>query len=178
MEKIYIQLGNGKVFEGKAFGAQGDCVGEIVFTTNMCGYIETLTDPSYYGQIIMQTFPLIGNYGYISNVAESNGCFAKGYIVREWCDAPSNFRAQTDVDTFLKEKGIVGVWGVDTREITKIIREYGVMNAKITTTLTDGIQDELKAYTIKDALKNVSLTIKRRSPLRCSARTAAANQRF
>ena len=130
MKKGYLILQDGRVFEGVRFGAETDTVGELVFTTGMCGYIETLTDPSYAGQIVMQTYPLIGNYGIIREDFEG-ACCVRGYVVREWCDAPSNFRTDYDLDTFLKEQGVPGLYGVDTRELTRIIREHGVMNAAI-----------------------------------------------
>ena len=130
MKKGYLVLQDGQVFEGLRFGAEHDTVGELVFTTGMCGYIETLTDPSYAGQIVMQTYPLIGNYGIIREDFEG-ACCVRGYVVREWCDAPSNFRTDCDLDTFLKEQGVPGLYGVDTRELTRIIREHGVMNAAI-----------------------------------------------
>ena len=130
MEKGYLVLQDGQVFEGFRFGSRRDTVGELVFTTGMCGYIETLTDPSYAGQIVMQTYPLIGNYGMIREDFEG-ACCVKGYVVREWCEAPSNFRCEEDLDTYLKEQGVPGLYGVDTRELTRIIREHGVMNAAI-----------------------------------------------
>lgn len=130
MKKGYLVLQDGRVFEGIRFGAEGDTVGELVFTTGMCGYIETLTDPAYAGQIVMQTYPLIGNYGIIREDVERK-CQVKGYVVREWCESPSNFRMDGDLDAFLKEEGVPGLWGVDTRELTRIIREHGVMNAII-----------------------------------------------
>ena len=130
MKTGYLVLADGQVFQGLRFGAEADTVGELVFTTGMCGYVETLTDPSYAGQIVMQTYPLIGNYGIIPQDFEG-GCHVNGYVVREWCDAPSNFRCEGDLDTFLKERGIPGIYGVDTRQITRIIREQGVMNAAI-----------------------------------------------
>ena len=130
MKKGYLILQDGRVFEGFRFGAETDTVGELVFTTGMCGYIETLTDPSYAGQIVMQTYPLIGNYGIIREDFEG-ACCVKGYVVREYCDAPSNFRTDCNLDTFLKEQGVPGLCGVDTRELTRIIREHGVMNAAI-----------------------------------------------
>ena len=130
MKKGYLILQDGRVFEGVRFGAETDTVGELVFTTGMCGYIETLTDPSYAGQIVMQTYPLIGNYGIIREDFEG-ACCVRGYVVREWCDAPSNFRTDCDLDTFLKEQSVPGLYGVDTRELTRIIREHGVMNAAI-----------------------------------------------
>ena len=130
MKKGYLVLQDGQVFEGLRFGSTEDTVGELVFTTGMCGYIETLTDPSYAGQIVMQTYPLIGNYGIIPEDFEG-ACCVKGYVVREWCDGPSNFRCQEDLDTYLKEQDVPGLYGVDTRELTRIIREHGVMNACI-----------------------------------------------
>ncbi len=129
--KAYIVLANGKVFAGNSFGASGCTTGEAVFTTGMTGYLETLTDPSYFGQIVMQTFPLIGNYGIIPDDFESAQPHVKGYIVHEWCENPSNFRSQGSLHSFLQTHGIVGLYGVDTRTLTKIIRESGVMNARI-----------------------------------------------
>ena len=123
-------MNNGRVFEGTRIGAEGDGLGELVFTTGMTGYLETLTDPSYAGQIILQTFPLIGNYGVIPEDFEGP-CLAKGYVVRELCDTPSNFRSEYALDRFLKEHKIPGICGVDTRALTRIIREEGVMNALI-----------------------------------------------
>ena len=130
MKKGYLILQDGQVFEGVRFGAETDTVGELVFTTGMCGYVETLTDPSYAGQIVMHTYPLIGNYGIIREDFEG-ACCVKGYVVREYCDTPSNFRTDCDLDTYLKEQGVPGLFGVDTRELTRIIREHGVMNAAI-----------------------------------------------
>ena len=130
MKKGYLVLQDGQVFEGYRFGGDADTVGELVFTTGMCGYIETLTDPSYAGQIVLQTYPLIGNYGIIREDFEG-ACCVKGYVVREYCDAPSNFRTDCDLDTYLKEQGVPGLYGVDTRQLTRIIREHGVMNAVI-----------------------------------------------
>lgn len=140
MKKGYLVLQDGRVFEGVRFGAAADTVGELVFTTGMCGYIETLTDPSYAGQIVLQTYPLIGNYGIIREDFEG-ACCVRGYVVREWCDAPSNFRTDCDLDAFLKEQGVPGLYGVDTRELTRIIREHGVMNACI----CDEVPADLKA---------------------------------
>lgn len=154
MKKAYLILDGGQVFEGYRFGAETDTVGELVFTTGMVGYIETLTDPSYFGQIVLQTFPLIGNYGMISEDFEGKPA-AKGYVVREWCDTPSNFRSEETVDEFLKKAGIPGICGVDTREITRIIREEGVMNAIITDKIPEDLTD-VHTYTIKNAVKSVS----------------------
>lgn len=156
-EKVYICLADGHIFEGKRFGAGGNITGELVFTTGMCGYIETLTDPSYFGQIVLQTFPLIGNYGFIKDDMESGKSYVSGYIVREKCDIPSNFRCDKTLDDFLKENGIPGVYDVDTREITKIIRESGVMNAVICSNPNDVDYDKLKAYMVTDAVKSTSV---------------------
>ena len=150
-KKIYITLENGKVFQGFSFGADKEALGELVFTTGMTGYIETLTDPSYYGQIVTQTFPLIGNYGIIPADFESRKCFLTAYIVREKCDAPSNFRSGMTLSQYLKEQGIPAVYGVDPRELTRIVREAGVMNAAITLKpLTD--LSALKSYRVRDAV--------------------------
>jgi carbamoyl-phosphate synthase small subunit len=128
-QRAYLTLENGKVFAGWRFGASCSAEGELVFTTGMTGYLETLTDPSYCGQIVVQTFPLIGNYGVIPPDFESGKSHIKAYIVREWCQEPSNFRSEGCLDTFLKEQGVPGLYGIDTRALTRIIREQGVMNA-------------------------------------------------
>ena len=153
--KVYLTLENGRQFTGYAFGAQKEVVGELVFTTGMTGYIETLTDPSYYGQIVTQTFPLIGNYGMIEADMESKKPWVTAYIVREKCDEPSNFRCGGTIDDYLKKQGIPGIYGIDTRELTKIVREAGVMNAAITKKPLKDL-DEVRAYTIKDAVKSVT----------------------
>ncbi len=154
MKKGYLVLQDGRAFEGIRFGGAADAVGELVFTTGMCGYIETLTDPSYAGQIVMQTYPLIGNYGIIRADFEG-ACCVRGYVVREWCDAPSNFRTDLDLDAWLKEQNVPGLWGVDTRELTRIIREHGVMNAWI----CDEIPADLTAaerYAVTGAVEAVT----------------------
>ena len=157
-QTAYLILENGTVFEGKSFGAAFDVTGELVFTTAMTGYLATLTDPSYYGQIVVQTFPLIGNYGVIPAEFESQTPRLKAYIVRDWCQEPSNFRCEGNLDTFLKEKNIPGLYGIDTRALTRIVREYGVMNARITMEKPDAaaLLPEIKAYKIKDAVKTVT----------------------
>lgn len=153
--RVYLTLQNGKQFIGKRFGADGDMIGELVFTTGMTGYIETLTDPSYYGQIVTQTFPLIGNYGMIPSDAESGRPFVSAYIVREKCDCPSNFRCETTLDQYLEKQGVIGLYGIDTRELTKIVRETGVMNAAITSKpLTD--LSGVNSYVIKRAVESVT----------------------
>ncbi len=154
MKKVYLLLQNGKVFEGFAFGAEIESVGELVFNTGVVGVIETLTDPAYYGQIGIFTFPLIGNYGIIESDFQSNACHMRGVVVREWCDAPSNFRSQYDLDSFLKAQGVPGIYGVDTRELTRIIRDSGVMNACIT--YSPEKPSNLDSFSVTDAVKSVS----------------------
>ena len=153
--KAWLVLSDGTVMEGTGFGADTECTGELVFTTNMCGYIETLSDPSYAGQIVMQTFPLIGNYGIIPEDFEGEPAL-KGYAVREYCDTPSNFRSQKTLDAFLKEKGIPGIAGIDTRHVTQILREYGVMNAAIVSEKPADLSF-LRDYAVKDAVAEVSV---------------------
>lgn len=134
-ETAYLILQNGDVFSGRRFGARGDITAELVFTTAMTGYLETLTDPSYHGQMVLQTFPLIGNYGVIPEDFESPQPRLSAYIVREICSEPANFRNQCKLDDYLHRAGIIGLEQVDTRTLTKIIREYGVMNAAIVSEL-------------------------------------------
>ncbi len=166
--KAYLVLENGMVYEGRAIGCWPDsdaeaAVGELVFTTGMTGYLETLTDPSYAGQIIMQTFPMIGNYGVISQDFEGKS-FAKGYVVHELIDTPSNFRSEGKLDAFLKEQGIPGICGVDTRALTRLIRENGVMNAclyqssefKVQSANMPGLPERIREYQVKNAVAEVS----------------------
>lgn len=143
MSKAYLLLENGMVFEGEGFGAAGTRVGELVFTTGMTGCAESLTDPSYRGQLITFTFPMLGNYGICYEDRESPHIHARGVVVREYCPHPSNFRAEVDVDTFLREEGVCGICGVDTRRITQLIRTKGVMNAAVTDTEPDDALLEL-----------------------------------
>lgn len=154
MSKAYLVLSNGKIFEGERIGAQTDAIGEIVFTTGMVGYLETLTDPSYAGQIVIQTFPLIGNYGVISPDFEGKSAL-RGYVVRELCAQPSNFRSEGALEQYLKENGIPGICGVDTRELTRIIREEGVMNAAICSSVPQML-DAIQAYRVSGVVAAVS----------------------
>lgn len=156
MSKAYLVLENGMIFEGSSFGYEGEVTAEVVFTTGMTGYLETLTDKSYFGQIVTQTFPLIGNYGVISPDFEGDIIGPCGYIVKEWCQFPSNFRCEGDIDTFLKQKKIVGLCGIDTRALTKIIRESGVMNGAIVTDPSHADFEKIKSYTVKNAVSSVS----------------------
>ncbi len=158
MKKAYLILANGDVYEGRSIGAEGESLGEVVFTTGMGSYMETLTDPSYYGQIITQTFPLIGNYGAIPEDRESARAYCRGYIVRELCRYGSNFRKQGELGDWLTDHGVVGLEGIDTRRLTRTIRESGVMNGMITPS-TDDMEDKLariKAFRVKDATRSTT----------------------
>lgn len=159
MTKAYLLLADGTVFEGVSIGAQGTSIGETVFNTAMTGYQETLTDASYYGQIVTQTYPLIGNYGVNDEDVESRRSWVRGYIVREDCDFPSNFRCQGTLDAFLKKQGVVGLCGIDTRRLTRLLREHGVMNGAITDDLSnkDALLKEINAYAITDAVETVTV---------------------
>lgn len=153
--KAYLILENGLCLEGIAFGAEKEATGEVVFTTAMTGYIETLTDKSFYGQIITQTFPLIGNYGIIPEDFEGSRICASGYIVGGVCDAPSNFRCSGTLDAFLREQGVPGIYGIDTRRLTRLLRARGTMNGRIS--YTPAFRPELADFRITDAVKNVSV---------------------
>ena len=122
-----LALANGKIFAGEAFGADGEVHGEVVFNTSMTGYQEILTDPSYSGQIVTMTYPLIGNYGINAEDVESRGLFLRGFIVKELCEIPSNFRSTESLDSYLKRNGIVGLQGIDTRALVRQIRTQGAM---------------------------------------------------
>lgn len=161
MSKAFLVLADGTVFEGTSIGAEGSTIGETVFTTGMTGYLETLTDPSYFGQIVTQTFPLIGNYGVIPEDFESRKCFVKGYIVRELCSLPSNFRCQSDLDSYLKSQNIVGIAEIDTRALTKKLRESGVMNGMIISgiekpVIENSLLEKIKAYRVEQSVETVS----------------------
>lgn len=156
--KATLLLADGTMFEGVSMGAAGTTVGEIVFTTGMTAYQETLTDPSYYGQIVTQTFPLVGNYGINSDDYESDRVYLNGYIVREHCEMPSNFRCEGTLDEYLKKNNIVGICNIDTRALTRILRDNGVMNGMITTEEIDREKalEDIRSFAIRDAVKNVS----------------------
>ncbi len=154
MKTGYLVLADGQTFQGFRFGGEAGAIGELVFTTGMCGYVETLTDPSYAGQIVMQTYPLIGNYGMIPEDFEG-ACHVRGYVVRERCEHPSNFRCVGDLDSFLKERNIPGLYGVDTRQLTRIIRESGVMNACICDEVPQDLS-ALRRYAVTGAVEAVT----------------------
>ena len=147
----YLVLSNGKVFEGKRIGADCQNVGRLVFNTNVIGYVETLTDPSNADNIVVQTFPLIGNYGVNEADIQSDFC-AKGLIIRELCESPSNFRSEGTLDDFLKKKGIPALCGIDTRELTRLIRDQGELIAVITDTVPEDISSLTSTFSPTSAL--------------------------
>ena len=156
--KAFLILEDGTVFKGTSIGSTRDCISEIVFNTSMTGYLEVLTDPSYAGQAVVMTYPLIGNYG-ITPDMESKKAWPDGYIVRELSRMPSNFRCEGTIQDFLKEQDIPGIAGIDTRALTKILREKGTMNGMITTNENydlDEILPKLKAYTVGDVVSKVT----------------------
>lgn len=128
-----LALANGKVFTGQAFGAEGEVDGEVVFNTSMTGYQEILTDPSYTGQIVTMTYPLIGNYGVNAEDVESRGLFLKGFVVKELCEFPSNYRSTESLDSYLKRNQIIGLQGIDTRSLVRQIRTQGAMKGILST---------------------------------------------
>lgn len=148
--KGQLILENGARFSGELFGDVKDIVGEVVFTTGMTGYQETLTDPSFAGQIVTMTFPLIGNYGINLEDMEAKHTNLKAFVVREKCSHPSNFRNEMNLDDFLKEQGVVGLEGVDTRALTRIIRDSGVMKGVI----MKGEPSEAKIASLMDTMDN------------------------
>ena len=131
--KAFLILEDGHVFEGSSIGSQKEIISEIVFNTSMTGYLEVLTDPSYAGQSVVMTYPLIGNYGVCFEDMEAERPWQSGFIVRELAKLPSNFRSQQSIEQFLIDNDIPGIEGIDTRALTKILREKGTMNGMITT---------------------------------------------
>jgi len=131
--KTILALEDGKIFKGESFGAEGERYGEVVFNTSMAGYQEILTDPSYKGQIVAMTYPLIGNYGVCKEDAESRGIFLEGFVVKEYSKLASNWRSHQSLGDYLKENNIVAIEGIDTRELTLHIRKKGAMKAVLST---------------------------------------------
>ena len=155
----FLILEDGHVFKGKSFGAQKEVICEVVFNTSMTGYLEVLTDPSYQGQGVVMTYPLIGNYGVCLEDAESDRPWHSAFIVREISRMSSNFRREEELEAYLKEHDIPGICGVDTRAITKILREDGCMGGMVTTNPDynlDEILPKLKAYRVTNAVKTVT----------------------
>jgi len=132
-QKAILALADGSVFKGYSLGADGETIGEVVFNTSIAGYQEILTDPSYKGQIVVMTYPMIGNYGINDEDYESRNPFLEGFIVKEYSPLPSNWRSQISLEEFLKRKGIVGIQGIDTRALTALIRDCGSQQGIIST---------------------------------------------
>ena len=160
--KAFLILEDGTVFEGTSIGSTREVVSEIVFNTSMTGYLEVLTDPSYAGQAVCMTYPLIGNYG-ITDDMESSRPWPDGFIVRELSRVPSNFRCKGTIQDFLKENDIPGIAGIDTRALTKILREKGTMNGMITTNENfdfEEIKPRLLSYSTGDVVSKVTCSEK------------------
>jgi carbamoyl-phosphate synthase small subunit len=156
-----LALEDGTVFTGRAFGAPGETCGEVVFNTSMTGYQEVLTDPSYTGQIVTMTYPLIGNYGTTPDDQESRGVQVAGFIVRELTRVPSNFRSQGDLDGYLKASNVTGIEGIDTRALVRRLRVRGAMNGVVSTTDLDdaSLVAKAKACPSMDGLDLVSKVV-------------------
>ncbi len=157
--RAFLILEDGTVFEGTKIGADREVISEIVFNTSMAGYLEVLTDPSYAGQAVCMTYPLIGNYGICKDDMESKKAWPDGFIVRELSRNYSNFRADFSIQQFLLENGVPGIAGIDTRALTKILREKGTMNGMITTDAQyclDEVIPRLKAYTTGKVVEKVT----------------------
>jgi carbamoyl-phosphate synthase small subunit len=157
--KAFLILEDKTVFTGESIGSTKEVISEIVFNTSMTGYVEVLTDPSYAGQAVVMTYPLIGNYGICREDMESKRAWPDGYIVRELSRLPSNFRCEDSIQNFLKEQDIPGIAGIDTRALTKILREKGTMNGCITTDENydiDAIVAKLKSYTTGKVVEKVT----------------------
>ncbi|MDE6209606.1 MAG: carbamoyl phosphate synthase small subunit [Lachnospiraceae bacterium] len=157
--KAFLILEDGHIFEGTSIGATKEIISEIVFNTSMTGYLEVLTDPSYAGQAVVMTYPLIGNYGICYEDMESLRPWPDGYIVRELSRMPSNFRCEGTIQEFLEKNDIPGIAGIDTRALTKILREKGTMNGMITTNESFVLEDvisELKKYSPRGVVKRVT----------------------
>ncbi|MCX7922946.1 MAG: carbamoyl phosphate synthase small subunit [Clostridia bacterium] len=157
--KAILALEDGTIFHGNSFGVEGEIIGEIVFNTGMTGYQEVLTDPSYCGQIVTMTYPLIGNYGVNFDDIESAKPQVKGFIVRELCKTPSNWRSIESLNEYLKRHNIIGIEGIDTRALTRILRDKGTMKGIISTDENFKFEDkidEIKAYEIKCPVQQVT----------------------
>lgn len=160
--KAFLILEDGTVFAGKSIGSKKEMISEIVFNTSMTGYLEVLTDPSYAGQAVVMTYPLIGNYG-ITPDMESKKAWPDGYIVRELSRMPSNFRCEKTIQDFLEEQDVPGIADVDTRALTKILREKGTMNGMITTNENYDMKEilpKLKSYKVGDVVSKVTCSEK------------------
>lgn len=162
--KAFLILEDGTVFEGESFGARKEVISEIVFNTSMTGYLESLTDPSYVGQSVVMTYPLIGNYGVNYQDMESKRAWASGFIVREIARKASNFRNGDSLTRFLVDQGVTGISKIDTRALTRRLREKGIMNGMITTDEkrigNPEVLEKIKNYKVTDAVKRVTCDAK------------------
>lgn len=162
--KAFLILEDGNVFTGTAIGAEKEVISEIVFNTSMTGYLEILTDPTYAGQAVVMTYPLSGNYGVCYADMQSGKAWPNGYIVREMARLPQNFRSENTLEAFLREKDIAGIAGIDTRALTKILREKGTMNGMITTKEDynkEEVLAKLAAYRITGKVEEVTCSEKK-----------------
>ncbi len=159
MKKAFLALADGTVFEGYSLGATGKTVGEIVFTTGMTGYLEAITDPSFAGQIVTMTYPIIGNYGVNRDDCQSNRAQVKGLIMKEAATVPNNFRSKETLESYLISENVIAITGIDTRALTKIIRTQGAMNGMIITGENFCFEDyeaEIKAYRVGSQVDGVT----------------------
>ncbi len=159
MKQAYLVLEDGTVFEGESFGREGEAIGEVVFTTGMVGYQEELTDPAFSGMIVMRTYPLTGNYGVNSEDNESDKTSVRGLIIKEAALCPNNFRCEGTIEDYLVKNNIIAITGIDTRALTRKLRDEGAMNGCITTNPDfdfESRKDEIKAYEISTDIKEYS----------------------
>lgn len=174
LKKAYLLLADGTLFEGKSCGYEGQCTGEVVFNTSMAGYQEILTDPSYYGQIVTMTYPLIGNFGINLEVGEPRKSWVSGFIMREECMEPSNFLCRGTLDDYLKEQKVIGLCGIDTRQLTRKIRTEGVMNGII---YTEGFAPDTAAIAALGDYK-ICGSVKETAPTETKVYPAKGDKRF
>ncbi|MGI6177384.1 MAG: carbamoyl phosphate synthase small subunit [Eubacterium sp.] len=161
--EAFLILENGTVFRGISVGAKKEVISEIVFNTSMTGYLEVLTDPSYAGQSVVMTYPLIGNYGICYADTESRLPWLDGFIAREFSRMPSNFRSQNTIQNFMKKYNVAGISGIDTRALTRMLRDKGTMNGMITTKRyrdedMPELLERIKAYRVTGVVKRTSAT--------------------
>ncbi len=159
-----LALANGRVFKGRACGALGEAHGEVVFNTSMTGYQEIMTDPSYRGQLVCMTYPLIGNYGINPEDVESRRPWVNGFIVKEACAYPSSWRGRVPIQDYMREHGIVGIQGIDTRALTRHLRDHGAQEGIISTVATDAAPvveraRALPGLTGRDLVSEVSVDV-------------------
>ncbi|MEG1027446.1 MAG: carbamoyl-phosphate synthase domain-containing protein, partial [Oscillospiraceae bacterium] len=156
MKKAYLILEDGTTFVGKSMGIEGTAIGEVCFNTSCIGYQEQLTNPNNNGLLLTQTFPLVGNYGINDDGNMTDKVFANGYIVREICDAPSNYKCKGGLNSFLVQNNVVGICDVDTRNLTRHIRENGALNGAITTTeINDKLIEQIKSFKIEKQVPQI-----------------------